>query len=328
MKAIEINNLSKMFTFSVKKENASFFKNLFSPDKKIVHAVENISFSVEEGETIAFIGPNGAGKSTTIKMLTGILFPTSGDISVLGLHPQKERKKLAYKIGTVFGQRSSLFVNLPLVDSLSFFGVMYDMTDGEIEKRIEELCVLFDLKEFKDTPVRKLSLGQRMRAEIAAALMHKPSLIFLDEPTIGLDVVAKKALREVLLRVNKEEKTTLFLTSHDTSDIESLCERTIVINHGVIVRDMKTSELKKSFIHEKYIDIYYEGIKKSGVAYPQGVIESKHEINKVTYTIDIALIDIGEALQHILPLYEVTDINVYDVDLETVIREMYEAHKA
>ena len=131
-----------------------------------------------------------------------------------------------------------------------------------------------------------------------------------------------------MLRVNKEEKTTLFLTSHDTSDIESLCERTIVINHGVIVKDMKTSELKKSFIHEKYIDIYYEGIKKESVAYPQGVTESKHEINKVTYAIDIAFIDIGGALQRILPLYEVTDINVYNVDLETVIREMYEAHKA
>ena len=196
---------------------------MFSSDKKNIKAVEDISFEVKEGERVAFIGPNGAGKSTTIKMLTGILFPTSGSINILGLDPSKNRKKLAYQIGTVFGQRSQLLPNLPLTDSFEFFGVMYDMSNLQIKERTKELIALFDLTEFIDQPVRKLSLGQRMRAEVAVSLIHKPKIIFLDEPTIGLDIVAKKALRDLLLKINEEEKVTIFLTSHDVGDIESIC---------------------------------------------------------------------------------------------------------
>ena len=253
--AIQINNLNKTFKFSVKDEKRGFWSNLFSPTKKTVEAVKNISFEVKRGERLAFIGPNGAGKSTTIKMLTGILFPTSGKINVLGLNPQTDRKKLAYKIGTVFGQRSQLFPNLPLTDSMYFFGVMYDLKNKEIEKRIKYLTEVFDLQGFVTQPVRKLSLGQRMRAEVACALIHKPEIIFLDEPTIGLDVVAKKSLRELLLKLNKEEGTTIFLTSHDVGDIEALCERTMIVNHGEIVKDLPTEELTKTFVHEKYVDL-------------------------------------------------------------------------
>jgi ABC-2 type transport system ATP-binding protein len=191
-KSIIISNLTKRFTFPVKNPASGWIKNLFAPDRREVVAVRDVSFSVGSGERVAFIGPNGAGKSTTIKMLTGILFPTSGKMNMLGLDPTKDRKKLAYKIGTVFGQRSQLLPNLPTTDSLEFFGVMYDLTNEQIKRRIGELSKIFSLDEFIDQPVRKLSLGQRMRAEVACSLIHKPKIILLDEPTIGLDVVAKK----------------------------------------------------------------------------------------------------------------------------------------
>lgn len=324
-KIISVTNLTKDFTFSVKQQGAGFFKNLISPIKRSIKAVDNISFSVEEGERIAFIGPNGAGKSTTIKMLTGILFPTSGKISVLGLDPSKERKKLAYKIGTVFGQRSQLFPNLPLTDSLEFFGVMYDLSEKQIKTRTTELIKQFELENFKDQPVRKLSLGQRMRAEIAASLIHKPKVIFLDEPTIGLDVVAKKALRELLLKINKEDKTTIFLTSHDVSDIEHLCGRTVIINNGKVVKDLPTSELGKSFVREKYVDIILDEAPKNFPNLPAGIKYIDKAKNKVTLSVDIENQSISEALQKVLPYFSVLDIDVYSMDLETVIREMYES---
>lgn len=321
---IEVKNLSKSFTFPVKKQGAGFFKNLIAPEIRTVNAVDDISFSVQEGERIAFIGPNGAGKSTTIKMLTGILFPTKGAITVLGLDPTTHRKELAYKIGTVFGQRSQLFPNLPITDSFEFFGVMYDLSKKEILSRTQELIEQFDLSSFKDQPVRKLSLGQRMRAEIAVSLIHKPKIIFLDEPTIGLDVVAKKALRELLIKINKEEKTTIFLTSHDVGDIESLCDRTIIINHGTVVRDMPTDELSKSFVHEKYLDITLETQPDNFPELPYGIKYMQKETNKITLAVDQRVLGVSDALQKILPYFSVLDIDVYNVDLETVIREMYE----
>ncbi len=324
-KIIEVRNLSKSFSFSVKKQNTNFLRNLISPETKVVKAVNDISFSVDAGERIAFIGPNGAGKSTTIKMLTGILFPTDGSVSVLGLDPTVNRKKLAYQIGTVFGQRSQLFPNLPITDSFEFFGVMYDMSKEDIKKRSDELIKQFGLESFKDQPVRKLSLGQRMRAEIAASLIHKPKIIFLDEPTIGLDVVAKKALRELLIKINKEENTTIFLTSHDVGDIESLCDRTIIINHGTVVKDLPTPLLTKSFVHEKYVDIFFEKAPEVFPDLPDGVKYISKDESKVTLAVDQRVMGVSQALQKILPYFSVADINVYNVDLETVIREMYES---
>ena len=212
MNIIEVKNLSKEYKYKVKNKNKGFIYNLFHEDEKIVKAVNNISFNVEKGETIAFIGPNGAGKSTTIKMLTGILYPSGGSINICGLTPIKDRNSLAYNIGCVFGQRSQLLPNLPLTESMYMYGVMYDMSDNKIKKRIKKLSKLFDLESFINQPVRKLSLGQRMRAEIAVSLIHSPKIIFLDEPTIGLDIVSKKSLRELLLKINREEHVTIFLT--------------------------------------------------------------------------------------------------------------------
>ena len=324
--SIIVSNLSKRFSFPVKNPSAGWVKNLFAPETKEINAVDDISFSVKSGERVAFIGPNGAGKSTTIKMLTGILFPTSGKANVLGLDPSKDRKKLAYQIGTVFGQRSQLLPNLPLTDSLEFFGVMYDLTDKQIKVRVAELVDLFDMGSFINQPIRKLSLGQRMRAEVAASLIHKPKIIFLDEPTIGLDVVAKKSLRDLLLKINKEENTTIFLTSHDVGDIESLCDRTIVINHGVLIKDLPTRELSQVFVREKNIDITPETTFDEFPELPEGINYGAKDKNKITVVVDINKIGVQEALRRLLDLFKVDDVDVYDTDLETVIRNIYESN--
>lgn len=324
MNIISIKNLSKEFTFPIKNSKLGWIRNLFNPEIKKITAVSGITFDVKKGERIAFIGPNGAGKSTTIKMLSGILSPSSGDINILGLNPSKDRKKLAYKIGTVFGQRSQLLPNLPLTDSLEFYGVMYDMKKEQIETRIKELVEIFGLESFIDQPVRKLSLGQRMRAEVAVSLIHKPEVIFLDEPTIGLDVVAKKSLRDLLLKINKEENTTIFLTSHDVGDIESLCDRTIIINHGTLIKDLATEDLTKTFFNEKYIDII--PIHKF-INFPiltQGIEYLIKEPNKITIRVDINKISVKEALKELLDIFDIEDIDVYYSDLETVIRNIYE----
>lgn len=324
MDALTVSHLSKSFTFPVKKPEASWITNLFSPQKRTVEAVHDISFSVSQGERIAFIGPNGAGKSTTIKMLTGILHPSHGEIHVLGLDPAKDRKELAYHIGTVFGQRSQLLPNLPLRDSLEFFGVMYDLSNANIKKQTEKLVEIFDLAEFIDQPVRKLSLGQRMRGEVAASLIHKPRIIFLDEPTIGLDVVAKKSLRDLLVRINAEMNTTIFLTSHDVGDIESLCERTLIINHGTLIRDIRTEELARTFVREKYIDVIPVSAHTSFPELLVGTTYLTKQPNKITVSVDLGVTTVTEALRHLLDVFEVADVDVYNADLETVIRHIYE----
>ncbi|MBI1729079.1 ATP-binding cassette domain-containing protein [Candidatus Acetothermia bacterium] len=326
--AITVSNLTKNFSYPAKSASSGWLRNLFFPQIKQIRAVDDISFAVKSGERLAFIGPNGAGKSTTIKILTGILFPTSGKVRVLELDPAKERKKLAYKIGTVFGQRSQMLPNLPLTDSLEFFGVMYDLSEPQIKNRIEELVHLFDLESFINQPVRKLSLGQRMRAEVAASLIHKPSIIFLDEPTIGLDVVAKKSLRDLLIKINREDKTTIFLTSHDVGDIESLCERTLVINHGAIIKDLPTQELAKTFVYEKYIDLVPRTTFAAFPPLPDGLHYSSKGANKLTVIVDIDKISVQASLKKLLDLFEVQDIDVYNTDLEAVIRHIYERDSA
>lgn len=322
--SIVVTRLSKTFSFPVKNAEAGWVKNLFFPETREITAVDGVSFSVAAGERVAFIGPNGAGKSTTIKMLAGILFPTSGAVSVLGLDPAKDRKKLAYRIGTVFGQRSQLLPNLPLTDSFEFFGVMYGMSDADIGARIDELVKLFDLGSFVDQPVRKLSLGQRMRAEVAVALIHRPEIIFLDEPTIGLDVVAKKVLRDLLITINKEEKVTIFLTSHDVGDIESLCDRTIVINHGMVINDLPTNELARAFAYEKHIDLIPKTRFENFPELPNGASYFLQSKDKITVTVDINKLSVQDSLKKLLDLFEVEDVDVYDTELETTIRHIYE----
>lgn len=223
-------------------------KNLrkaFKHKGKEMVAVDDVSFTISQGESVAFIGPNGAGKSTTIKMLTGILWPTSGDISVLGLSPQNDRKEVVSQIGAVFGQRSSLLPNLPATDNLNLFGIMYGLSKQQIKERITYLFETLSITPFSTQPIRTLSLGQRMKIEIACALIHNPKILFLDEPSIGLDIIAKQTLRETLLYLREKNNMTIFLTSHDVGDIEAICDRTIIINHGKVVVDEPTNELNK-----------------------------------------------------------------------------------
>ena len=252
MQAIRVENLSK--TFRVKKKEkgmAGSIKAILHPQTEEIQAVNGVSFQVEEGEMLAFIGPNGAGKSTTIKMLTGILYPDGGRVEVLGIDPTKKRKQLAYQIGTVFGQKEQLWTHLTPYDNFRFFGAIYDLSERETEARIEELAQRFELGDFIDTPVRNLSLGQRIRCEIVVSLIHKPKVLFLDEPTIGLDPVVKENIRSLIMQMNREEHTTIFLTSHDVGDIEKLCRRIIIVNAGQIVLDDSMERLKEHYLHEK-----------------------------------------------------------------------------
>ena len=263
MSIIEVRGLNKKFKVKEKEKGIKgSLKSIIKPKYKMINAVNDINFNVEQGEMLAFIGPNGAGKSTTIKMLTGILYPTSGEITVLGLNPSKKRKQLAYKIGTVFGQKEQLWTHLTPYDNFKFFGAIYDIPDNEIEERIEELKKTFELDEFINTPVRNLSLGQRTRCEIVAALIHKPQILFLDEPTIGLDPVVKENIRKLIKKMNKEFNTTIFLTSHDIGDIEKLCKRVVIINHGKIIMDDSMKNIKSNYTNiplEEIITEIYKG---------------------------------------------------------------------
>ncbi|MCX4340903.1 MAG: ATP-binding cassette domain-containing protein [Lachnospiraceae bacterium] len=252
MQTIKVENLSK--TFRIKRKEKGMrgsVKAIFHPQTEEIRAVKGVSFAVEEGEMLAFIGPNGAGKSTTIKMLTGILYPDDGCVEVLGIDPAKKRKQLAYQIGTVFGQKEQLWTHLTPYDNFRFFGAIYDLSKQETEERIAELAERFALQEFIDTPVRNLSLGQRIRCEIVASLLHKPKVLFLDEPTIGLDPVVKENVRELIRQMNREEHTTIFLTSHDVGDIEKLCQRIIIVNDGQIVLDDSVERLKHHYLDPK-----------------------------------------------------------------------------
>jgi ABC-2 type transport system ATP-binding protein len=318
---IEVKNITKSFSYS-DGGTKNAIKRLFSRNKKVIKAVDEVSFSVRPGETVAFIGPNGAGKSTMIKMMTGILHPTEGSISVLGLDPTSDRKKLAFSIGTVFGQRSQLMFNLPVSDSFELFSKIYEIPNDISRRKIKELFELFELSEYADQPVRKLSLGQRMRAEVALSLLHSPRILFLDEPTIGLDIVAKKKLRDILSSLNKKEGVTIFLTSHDVGDIESLTERTILINHGRVLVDEKTENLKKKYLSDKRVKVvssdHIEDINIPGVSI------LNNDANMTFLSINTTKISTSDVLKELVSLYNVLDVTVEDPPLEDIISHLYQ----
>lgn len=314
---IKTTNLSKEFKL-YKKEG------FFSRELSFVKAVSDISFEVEKGEILAFIGPNGAGKSTTIKMMTGILRPTSGDVKILGFDPQAQRKKLAYHIGTVFGQKSQLWFHLPPMDSFQLLGSIYDIPAELLKKRINYIAEMMELGDLLQVPVRKLSLGQRIKCEIAASLLHKPEVVFLDEPTIGLDVVAKKNLRTLIKRINEEEQTTIFLTSHDMGDIEKLCKRMIIINCGKILMDEKIKSLKYSYDNKKIVSIrYVDALNIDVVLNLEGVeIISKSEL-AAKVQVNTELVGIDEVISYLLKLGKVEDISISSRPLEEIIGDIY-----
>lgn len=321
MAIIEVKKLSKNFKVKVKEKGLkNSLKAIIKPKYKTVRAVKNISFEVEKGEMIAFIGPNGAGKSTTIKMLTGILYPNNGSIKVLGIDPQKERKKLAYEIGTVFGQKEQLWTHLTPYDNFKFFGAIYDIPESRVEKKIEELKMLFELDDFINTPVRNLSLGQRIRCEIVASLIHEPKILFLDEPTIGLDPVVKENIRTLIKRMNKEYKTTVFLTSHDVSDIEKLCKRVIIINNGQVVLDDTMENLKYHYLNKKIVDAKMK--ERVNLDDEDGITILKDKGYNLKIEVDIQKRSVADALKLLNP-DNIIDINISNVPLEDIISDIY-----
>ncbi|MGZ4113300.1 MAG: ABC transporter ATP-binding protein [Tumebacillaceae bacterium] len=322
MTAIRVQGLTK--SFSVKHKQAGLkgsLQGLFKPQLSEKVAVQPIDFTVEQGEVLAFLGPNGAGKSTTIKMLTGILHPTAGDAKVLGYRPWEDRQKLAFLIGSVFGQKSQLWYHLPPIDTFELMGRIYEMRTGDYLKRRDELVERFELGPYLHTPVRKLSLGERMRCEIAAALLHRPQIVFLDEPTIGLDVIVKQKIRELIREMNREEGTTLFLTSHDAGDIEQLCKRAIVINHGQIILDDTVSDLKREYFTHKTIHLKLHETPES-FAIP-GVTIVKQKGSGLNLSVDTSQTSIERVLAHIVQHYRLEDVTIEDPSMEEIITHIY-----
>lgn len=322
MSVITVNELQKSFAVKQKEPGLrGSIHSLFRPTTKHIEAVKQISFQVEPGELLAFIGPNGAGKSTTIKMLTGILHPSSGNAQVLGSVPWEARQKLAFSIGSVFGQKSQLWYHLPALDSFRLLSSVYELDPKTYQNRISELIELFELTEFIKTPVRKLSLGQRMRCEIAACILHKPRVIFLDEPTIGLDVVAKLKIRELIKRINQEEGTTIFLTSHDAGDIEHLCKRVIIINHGDIILDVATSHLRHNYLSFKIVKVKFA--QPQPKLRLQGAEVIKHTDKGIKFRINTNQTEIEQVLTDLMQQARVADISIEDPTMEEIIEDIY-----
>jgi ABC-2 type transport system ATP-binding protein len=322
MNVIEANGLSKTYRTRVKGEGlAASARALFRPEYRDVLAVQSIDLVVPQGEIVAFIGPNGAGKSTTIKMMTGILHPNSGSIRVLGLDPVCERSRLSYHIGTVFGQKSQLWFHLPPTDSFTLLGRIYDVEPGVLKKRVDILTERFELGALLDVPVRKMSLGQRIRCEVAASLLHEPEILFLDEPTIGLDVVVKQTIRELIRELNQEKGTTIFLTSHDAGDVEQVCRRAVVIDHGRIVLDQPVKKLKYDYLNRKIIAVRFN--EKHDLKPLPGVTVLKTGGLGSRLTVDTRIRPIGDVMSWLVGSGIVADITVEDPPMEEIIAAIF-----
>jgi ABC-2 type transport system ATP-binding protein len=321
-KVIQVRTLVKEFMAKHKEAGLiGSFKSLIAPKYKRVAAVDGIDLDVKEGELLAFIGPNGAGKSTTLKMLTGILYPTSGYLDVLGFNPQKQRKKLAFHIGTVFGQKPQMWYHLPPIDTFDLFSKIFELDKKEYKKRLAYLIKMFAIEPFLHTPVRKLSLGQRMRCELVASLLHKPKVLFLDEPTIGLDIIAKKRIRELIKKLNKEEKLTIILTSHDMEDVERICERLVIINHGKIVYDGSVKDIRERYLKYKIVNVLFEEeVKSLKVPHTKVVEKSGYEYK---LEVDILKYPMKKLLAYLMATYQIEDIIISDPPIEEIIERIY-----
>ncbi|MDD6989930.1 ATP-binding cassette domain-containing protein [Ruminococcus sp.] len=328
---IYVENLRKEFKKTIKEPGLKgSLKSFIKPKKEIVAAVKDISFDVQEGEILGFIGPNGAGKSTVIKMLTGILSPTSGKCTINGKDPQKDRKTYVKEIGVVFGQRTQLWWDLPLTETYTVLKEIYEVDDSRFKKRMSFLNEVLELDSFISSPVRTLSLGQRMRADIAASLLHSPKVLFLDEPTIGLDVVVKDNIRKAIAKINEEEHTTVVLTTHDLEDIELLSKRIVMIDKGSKVFDGKITDLKENYGQmrelafvspdENALNVLGYG-EKFGLSDDDLIQEQDGTSCKIRF--NSAIVPVSDMLSYTLSKINVKDINVKDADIEEIIRRLY-----
>lgn len=322
MSFIEVKHITKTFKVAKKKSGLkASFKSFFKRDYKIVEAVKDISFSIDKGEIIGYIGPNGAGKSTTIKILSGILTPDKGNCTVGKIIPWKNRKEYVKKIGVVFGQRSQLWWDIPAEDTFDLLKDMYDIPKERYLKVKEELVEKLNLKDIINVPVRQLSLGQRMRCEIAASLLHEPEILFLDEPTIGLDAISKQQVRDFIKRINKEKKTTIILTTHDMSDIDALAKRIILIGKGQVLYDGSLQKLKNNYANKRYISIK---TKDSLNIRNKGIIQKEKVKDGYNFCIDSKIINISDFLSIISKKVQIEDVEIDNENLDNMIVNLYE----
>jgi ABC-2 type transport system ATP-binding protein len=328
---IEVRNLAK--TFRVLRRRPGFFgglKTLFSTQYDVVKAVDGITLELAAGEFVGYIGPNGAGKSTTIKMLTGVLYPTSGEVLVDGIVPFRDRSRNGMNIGVLFGQRSQLVWPLPPRDSFNLMRRMYAIPKERYEANLERFVDLLALGDLLDKPVRQLSLGERMRCELVASLLHDPKIIYLDEPTIGLDVVAKERIRRFLTKLNEENGVTILLTTHDISDIEKLCRRVVILDKGRIIHDGDLGRIRNAYGRTRKMTFHpaqpadLPRLEAEITAFPAQAQVGLRDDGYVTVSFDSHAVSASDFAKHIVNTYEVTDLSVEEADIEAIIREIYE----
>ena len=308
------------------------FRTLVTREMVVTRAVDGVSFAIDEGEIVGYLGPNGAGKSTTIKMLAGILVPTKGTCEVAGLVPWEHRSANAMNIGVVFGQRSQLWWDLPLDESLALIGKMYRVPPERFRRQRDMLVELLDMQPFLGTPVRQLSLGQRMRGDLAAAVLYEPPVLFLDEPTVGLDIVAKERMRAFVEQINRERRTTVLLTTHDLDDVERLCRRIIIIDDGRVLFDGAADDLKRGYAPHRLLDVVVAGDAVERLAAvasdpPRGVTAIARDGMKASFEVDPATILVADVIAAISARVPVVDLGVREPPLEGIIREIYEARE-
>lgn len=322
---IECNGLTKIYR--VARREAGFgnaLKALFSREYQTVEALKDVSFQVQDGEIVGYIGPNGAGKSTTIKTMCGILTPDSGSCVINGRVPWKERKRHVREIGVVFGQRSQLWWDIPVIDSFQLLRDMYKIEPSVYKRNLEGLTELLELREIRKTPVRNLSLGQRMRCEIAASLLHDPRILFLDEPTIGLDAVSKINVRKFIKKRNREHGTTVILTTHDMQDIEALTDRILLIGKGRLLLDGKLEDLKRHISPKKTLSIKYQG--KAPRIF-EGVAFLEEKEDQIKLSLDPEVLSVSEAIARLAAQTELTDVSVTDITAEEMVAALYKEYR-
>ena len=320
---IDVKNLSKHFKV-YKRKSGTFgaVRSLVKPEYEYIHALDDVSFSIGKGEIVGYIGPNGAGKSTTVKVLSGILVPDGGEVIVNGLVPWKDRKSHVANIGVVFGQRSQLWWDVPVHDSYELLRDIYRIPADRYAANVSVLTELLDLEKLLPVPVRQLSLGQRMRCEIAASLLHDPGILFLDEPTIGLDAVSKLAVRKFIREINKERNVTVILTTHDTGDIEALADRILLIGKGKILYDGRFNELKKKFHTSRTLKIHFTGEARE-IPSVTGILKSNIHENEAEVVFDPENISVSALITYISGILQITDLEIETVEAEEIIAGLY-----
>jgi len=325
--SIEVENLSKVFKVRARAAGlGAAVRQLFKASTHDVVAVDGVSFTIEKGERVAFVGPNGAGKSTTLKMLTGILHPTGGDARVLGHVPWRDRTRLAYRIGTVFGQRTQLWYHLPAADTFALLARIYDQDRAVHERRLSALVEAFGVGPLLSKPVRQLSLGERMRCELVASLLHGPEVLFLDEPTIGLDVTAKAVIRDLIRDMSLQDGSTVLLTSHDTGDMERVCDRVLVIHRGGLLLDEPITALRKNYIRRKVVTLLTaeEDVR---IELP-GVTVVEKAPHRTVLEVDVDRTPVEQVVQAALQASRLRDLTVEDPPMEEIVQAIYASAEA